>query len=182
VRAGERRLTAALTSGLFEPDALVDFVAGAHRPDDIAVLTMTIAGQMVRTADDPAWSFFADDASVAMAARASLLAYLRERGVGRQTLASVEVVFGELVGNVVRHAPGSIEVDLFWSDEVPALVVRDRGAGFTPTFELPTELAEGGRGLYLIEQHGGQLFVMPRHGGGSDVMVLLPILVGAALG
>jgi signal transduction histidine kinase len=60
---------------------------------------------------------------------------------------------------------------------VPALVVRDRGRGFTPQLQLPDVLAESGRGLFLIEYHGGQLFVMPRHGGGSDVMVLLPILV-----
>ena len=33
--------------------------------------------------------------------------------------------------------------------------------------------------LILIGQHGGQMFVMPRHGGGSDVMVLMQILVEA---
>jgi PAS domain S-box-containing protein len=175
---GEARLTEALTSGIIDPDALVDVVAGPNLRDDVAVLTMTVAERYaVFPEHDPAWRFFSNDASTAAPARASLTAYLRKRGLTANVTLAAEVIFGELVGNVVRHAPGPIEVELFWSDSVPALVVRDRGRGFVPQYELPDVLNESGRGLFLIEQHGGQLVVMPRHGGGSDVMVLLPILI-----
>lgn len=176
---GERRLMAALSGGIVDPDALVDNVAGEHLHDDVAVLTVRVAERyaVLPEADDPAWRFFSNDASTAAPARASLTAYLRKRGLPEAAVVASEMIFGELVGNVVRHAPGPIEVELFWSDSIPALVVRDRGRAFTPELELPEAMAESGRGLFLIEQHGGQLFVMPRHGGGSDVMVLLPILI-----
>jgi PAS domain S-box-containing protein len=176
---GERRLQSALTGGIVDPDALVDYVAGPRLNDDVAVLTMRIADRYpVFPEAEPAWRFFSNDASTAAAARAALVAYLRGRHLTRRTIIAVEVIFGELVGNVVRHAPGPIEVELFWSDAIPALVVRDRGDGFTPSEQdLPDVMSETGRGLFLIQEHGGQLFVMPRHGGGSDVMVLLPILV-----
>ena len=39
-------------------------------------------------------------------------------------------MFGELVGNVVRHAPGSIEIELAWRAGLPYLIVRDRGPSF----------------------------------------------------
>lgn len=180
---GERRLTAALSSGLVDPDALVDYVAGAQRHDDVAVLTMRIADHYpIVPETEPAWRFFSTDSSTAVVARASLTAYLRKRNIPPATIESVEVVFGELVGNVVRHAPGPIEVELFWSSSIPALVVRDRGSGFSPATVMPDVLSENGRGLFLVEEQGGRLFVMPRHGGGSDVMVLLPMLASAATG
>ena len=179
---GEQRLVAALGDGIFDPDALVDYVAGPHLRDDVAVLTLRVADRYPAFPDhDPAWRFFSNDASTAALARASLTAYLRKRELPETVVIAAEVIFGELVGNVVRHAPGPIEVELFWSDSVPALVVRDRGQGFTPFPELPDVLSESGRGLFLIEHHGGQLFVMPRNGGGSDVMVLLPILLVPAV-
>jgi anti-sigma regulatory factor (Ser/Thr protein kinase) len=178
--SGERRLMSALAGGVVEPETLIDYVAGPQLRDDVAVLTMRVADRYPIYPDaEPAWRFFSNDASTAAPARASLTAYLRKRRLSESAIVAAEVVFGELVGNVVRHAPGPIEVELFWSEEIPALVVRDRGAGFEPNLELPDVLSETGRGLFLIGQHGGSLFVMPRHGGGSDVMVLMPILVEA---
>lgn len=178
VLSGERRLFSALVGGVVDPETLIDVVAGPRLRDDVAVLTMRVADRYPLYPDvEPAWRFYSNDASTAAPARASLTAYLRKRRLADAVILAAEVIFGELVGNVVRHAPGPIEVELFWSDSIPALVVRDRGRGFTPNLELPDILSETGRGLFLIGEHGGQLFVMPRHGGGSDVMVLLPILV-----
>jgi anti-sigma regulatory factor (Ser/Thr protein kinase) len=179
--SGERRLMSALAGGVFEPETLIDYVAGPRLRDDVAVLTMRVAERYPIYPDaEPAWRFFSNDASTAAPARTSLTAYLRKRRLSETAIVAAEVIFGELVGNVVRHAPGPIEVELFWSEEIPALVVRDRGAGFEPNLELPDVLSETGRGLFLIGQHGGALFVMPRHGGGSDVMVLMPILLEAS--
>jgi signal transduction histidine kinase len=56
-------------------------------------------------------------------------------------------VVGELLSNVVRHAPGPAWVSLAWSGESPVLEVRDLGPGFDlSTFSLPDEEQVSGRG------------------------------------
>jgi hypothetical protein len=40
---------------------------------------------------------------------------------------AAELIFGELVGNVVRHSPGPIEVRLEFSDRTTILSVTDEG-------------------------------------------------------
>ncbi len=45
---------------------------------------------------------------------------------------ATHVVFGELVGNALRHAPGEIDVDLAWdATGSPVLSVIDDGPGYT---------------------------------------------------
>ena len=45
-------------------------------------------------------------------------------------VAAAELIFGELLGNVVRHAPGLVEITLDWTAELPVLHVLDNGPGF----------------------------------------------------
>jgi signal transduction histidine kinase len=66
-------------------------------------------------------------------------------------LPAAELVFGELIGNAVRHAPGSIDVELSIDDPAqPVLHVIDDGPGYSSHTELPADDAESGRGLYLV--------------------------------
>jgi len=65
---------------------------------------------------------------------------------------TVKMVFGELVGNAVRHAPGVVDVELTWDDpSTPILHVVDDGPGFASRSGLPNDDAESGRGLFLVE-------------------------------
>jgi anti-sigma regulatory factor (Ser/Thr protein kinase) len=86
-----------------------------------------------------------------------------------------EIVFGELVGNVVRHATGPIDVDLEWGAEYPALHVIDRGREFSPNGSLPDELSEGGRGLYIVRQLSRTLEIEHISGYGNHVTAELPL-------
>ena len=84
---------------------------------------------------------------------------------------------------MVRHAPGSIEIELAWRAGLPYLIVRDRGPSFAlADATLPDDpLAEGGRGLFLIARYAGAATVVPRFGGGNEVTVALVLAPGAPL-
>jgi PAS domain S-box-containing protein len=130
--------------------------------------------EALTSVDTIGWRFSTDDAVTAERARPAFVAYLAGRGIAGDALDAAEAVFGELVGNVVRHAPGPIEVDLRWTGEGYLLAVRDRGAGFVrPPAQLPDMLAESGRGLYLVSILGSTPDVRRRPHGGAEVSVLL---------
>jgi anti-sigma regulatory factor (Ser/Thr protein kinase) len=121
---------------------------------------------------EPAWRFVTDDCSTAAPARASFTTYLQRRGLADTAIDAAELIFGELVSNVVRHAPGPIEVEVFWDDAGCRLIVRDRGPGFVPNPGMPDPYAESGRGLFMITLFGGLTSVSRRAGGGSEVTVV----------
>lgn len=140
---------------------------GVH--DDVAVLTVAF-GRSKR------WAFDARDAMSAHGARSSFLAALRAEGDRDGDYIGSEVIFGELIGNVVRHAPGPIDVTLDWSEPEPVLHVIDRGPGFTREPQLPADvLAESGRGLFIIDTLAKTFRAVPIPGRGTHAIVRLPV-------
>ncbi len=138
-----------------------------NRTDDIAILTVRFHG-----ADR--WSFAAENAQIANDARADFVRFLRRKSENGIEIESAEVVFGELVGNVVRHAPGPVDLALEWETQQPVLHVIDRGAPFEPRNQLPADpLSEGGRGLYLAQQLSDNLLVEHLSGFGNHVAARL---------
>jgi anti-sigma regulatory factor (Ser/Thr protein kinase) len=123
------------------------------------------------------WYFSAARAAEAEWLRPAFLQYLRARGPEEADYGAAELVFGELVGNVVRHAAGEIAIRVDWrSGEQPILTVCDRGPGFQLRHALPKDLfAESGRGLFLVNVFADDLRVRPNPGGGSCVSVRLRI-------
>ncbi|HZT13571.1 MAG TPA: SpoIIE family protein phosphatase [Candidatus Baltobacteraceae bacterium] len=146
---GERRLRAIVsTDAILHVRNAARFICDACLPikaeDDTAVLA-------VRFGEGTQWSFDAEDAQAAHEARDELMAYLRAHASPEADLEAAELVFGELVGNVVRHAPGAIDVRIDWSAERPILHVIDRGKGVLRNPSLPQNpLSESGRGLYIV--------------------------------
>ena len=75
---------------------------------------------------------------------------------------NIVLVATELVTNAIEHGNALVEskkvfVTLAYNNEVAAISVRDEGQGFNPaTIDNPLSsdslLAEGGRGIFLIEQ------------------------------
>ena len=174
--AGERMLEAVLRS-----DAIVhaanpaEFVerAIAHRPprDDIAIMVVNFAPSGLR------WQFEAADVRSAYAMReeffASLLSVCEPDD---EDLVSCGVIFAELIGNAVRHAPGALSVSLELRDGAPVLHVIDRGPGFDFEPKLPANIwSESGRGLYLISKLAHKVEVERLPGLGSHVVVTLPV-------
>jgi PAS domain S-box-containing protein len=150
-QAGEAALTRVMSSGAIvattSPAKLIARTCLPERPyDDVAILS-------VRIRHRPLWSFLADDARAAADARGSFAAFLRRRGFEHAAAARAELVFGELLGNVVRHAPGPVEIQVYAQDDRWKLHVIDSGKGFDAAGNLPNDmLSELGRGLYIVRQ------------------------------
>ncbi|BDE06189.1 hypothetical protein WPS_14650 [Vulcanimicrobium alpinum] len=157
IAEGERRVIAALHDAAIKeetsPAALIvsRVLDGAIR-DDVAVLTVRV------TDDVPAarewtirWRFDPRDRRRTYDVREALVEALVNFGREIDT-AAAQLVFGELVGNAVRHAPGVVDVELTWDDpSTPILHVVDDGPGFASRSGLPNDDAESGRGLFLVE-------------------------------
>lgn len=137
--------------------------------DDVAVLTISFEPGI-------RWSFDAENAKAAQDARGEFVEYLRRQSGDSLSIETAELVFGELVGNVVRHAPGAIDIDVEWSNGSPVLHVLDRGPAFEPPSRLPADpLSESGRGLFIVRQLSTSFSVEHVPGYGNHVCVELPI-------
>jgi PAS domain S-box-containing protein len=168
---GEQRFAEMLVRHAGDAERLVNETLRGAQRDDVALLKISVLESAVRAS----WYFESDDAASATDARFSFTAHLRRRNVDPAVITIAEVVFGELVGNVVRHAPGPIEIELVWRSDRPLLTVRDRGPHFEiGDIKLPDDVhAENGRGLYMISTFASRPAVTPRFGGGNEVAVAL---------
>ena len=151
---------------------------GAPR-DDVAVLVMHVRDPAIAVRFDEnvtRWSFDVSDAALARRARHDMLVVLAAHGVAEDDRAKAELVFGELIGNVVRHASGTTDIALDWSGTLPVLHVLDRGAGFRYLPRLPADIfSERGRGLFLISTLTDDFTVIPRPDGGSHARAVLTL-------
>jgi anti-sigma regulatory factor (Ser/Thr protein kinase) len=86
-----------------------------------------------------------------------------------------QVIFSELIGNAVRHAPGGLSVSVSREGSAVELHVIDDGPGFNSEPSLPDDLwAESGRGLFLIKELAEKLTIEKLPGYGSYIRVGLP--------
>ncbi len=147
---------------------LCDACLPDRAPDDAAVLVLQFS-------DQPRWHFDAENARAAHDARSGFVTYLREHGcIG--DLNAAEIIFGELCGNVVRHAPGPIDVNVDWRGIRAVLHVTDRGRGFDRKPSLPDDMMkESGRGLYIVEALSRGFATEYVPGYGSHVWAELPV-------
>jgi PAS domain S-box-containing protein len=171
---GEARLRAALTHDAVlhsnSPAELIrDLVIAERALDDVAILTLALGRETH-------WAFESVDALAAQSVRSSFVAALAREAADDSDLAAAELIFGELIGNVVRYAPGPIDIDLEWIGAVPVLHVLDRGGGFDLRSTLPEDvMSERGRGLYIVSVLGTDLRADKLPGRGNHVRVVLPV-------
>jgi|HubBroStandDraft_4_1064222.scaffolds.fasta_scaffold00011_113 PAS domain S-box-containing protein len=152
--------------------------------DDVVVLTARLGApndgseSTSNTERTLRWAFDGGDEELAHAARYAFVGALRAAGVRAAHLDAAETVFGELLGNAVRFAPGPIEVVFDWShNAAPVLHMLDRGPGFTFSPKLPTDpLSERGRGLYIVSSLAEDFNVTPRYDGGSHARAVLGVV------
>ncbi len=141
-------------------------VRGAVR-DDTAILTL-------RADRARHWRFGAPDALQAEPARRRLRAWLEEQTTGDH--ASAELIYGELIGNVVRHAPGPIDVDVLVDPKRVRLVVQSSGHAITRRPALPDSLLhECGRGLFIVDALGSNYTTNELPFFGNQTAVDLPL-------
>jgi anti-sigma regulatory factor (Ser/Thr protein kinase) len=124
------------------------------------------------------WTFEADDARHAHRRRGDFIRHLRVHASSGSDFAAAELIYGELVSNVVRHANGRISIRLEWELTFAVLRVRDFGNGFYPDFHLPHSASESGRGLFIVHRLARKLKV-ESHPSGSEVRATLPVWMAA---
>ena len=178
---GERELVAALEDGVIlradDPArALYDQLVGGRARDDIAILTVAIGRLDAATASRTLrrWRADARDEQRIRAIRTDLLAEICFNPIDEDALFRAEMVFSELIGNVVRHTPGNVEVVLERRRARLVLHVIDQGEGFQFIPHLPLDAySERGRGLFITAQLSDDFSVTRRPQGGSHARAVI---------
>ena len=120
------------------------------------------------------WRFDVRSREAADAVRGAFLETLRRDGYPAQQRAVAEIVLGELLGNAVRYAAGTVDLTIEWESGHPIVHLLDRGPGFTFVAALPKDpFSERGRGLYLVHALAHEFHVTRRPDGGSHARVVL---------
>ena len=110
--------------------------------------------------------------------RREILAHFSRHAARHDELPGAELAVGELLGNLVKHAPGPAWVSLNWPGDVVALAVVDVGPGFVPgpqADQPPDAFAESGRGLMIVEAVSTVVTAGSRSGGGARVTAEIPL-------
>jgi anti-sigma regulatory factor (Ser/Thr protein kinase) len=177
--AGEAQVRRAMESDLVRaaPNvalAIYDTAIGDNSPDDVAILTIAHVERNLASERLSHWSFDARDSEAARDVRAQLVAELRRVALNDAGVANAELVFAELIGNVVRYAAKWVDVTLDASGPSPVLHILDGGPGFRYLPRLPLDLlSERGRGLYIVAQLTEEFHVSKRPHGGSHARAVL---------
>ncbi len=123
------------------------------------------------------WEFQAADAGAARFSRRAFVEVLRSLCAASSDFSAAELVFTELVANVVRHAPGPIHVAVeTLGCGTVMLAVTDTGAPFAiaPCLPPSADLSDGGRGLFIVANLCPRLSVF-RTAYGNTVQAVLPV-------
>ena len=175
--AGEEMLRELLSSDAVahaaNPAEFIERAIGAFTPrDDIAIMVVSFGESHSKR-----WRFEASDSRSAYTLRNEYFESLfRLCGATEEELSTCGVIFAELIGNAVRHAPGPLSVSLEERGSDVILHVIDKGPGFVYDPHLPLSLwAENGRGLFLISALAINVKVERLRSRGSHIAVTLPI-------
>jgi serine phosphatase RsbU (regulator of sigma subunit)/anti-sigma regulatory factor (Ser/Thr protein kinase) len=146
-------------------------IANTAPRDDIAILALNFH------AKESHWQFEAGDARAAYVMRDHYFDKLQAAcALTEHDVSMCGVIFAELIGNAVRHAPGPLSVSLEFRGKDVVLHVIDKGPGFEFQPALPSNLwDESGRGLYLVSMLARRVNVERIPGLGSHITVTLPI-------
>jgi two-component sensor histidine kinase len=122
------------------------------------------------------WQFRADDAVDALRMRAAVHAFLDAEADDASDVHGAVLVFGELVANVVRHAPGAISVRIEWPCEGPAMLyVDDWGPGVSSVATSEDPMRESGRGIEIVRALARGVHIASAPIGGTHVSAELPV-------
>ncbi len=112
------------------------------------------------------------------AVKAALEVHGSPRRLGRQTERNIFRIGQEALTNALKHAQScQVEIVLSFEPDRVELRVRDHGRGFDPCAQA--DRAKGGFGLTSMreraEQIGGQVTISSRSGGGTEVVLDVPL-------
>jgi serine phosphatase RsbU (regulator of sigma subunit)/anti-sigma regulatory factor (Ser/Thr protein kinase) len=128
------------------------------------------------------WHVDTSERGSVRAVQAELGEVLRELGASESAVDDAELILTELIGNVVRHAPGKAQISLSSTAGHVRLAVEDAGTGFEYRPSAPVgEQAESGRGLFIVSALAEDVQVSEGSAGGARVEVQLPFAADAAV-
>ena len=135
--------------------------------DDVAILCADYAGIAL-----PRHSVDVREGVESASFARLLVGELERCGYGSDAVLNAEIVLAELIGNLVRHAPGPATFVIDPHRRHVVLHVLDDGPGYRFMSRLPTDtFSERGRGLFLIATLAEAFHVTLRPAGGSHVFV-----------
>lgn len=165
-------------------DLLLSVFGDRAARDDVALLVIKFLGEprVAFLPDGRRWSFDVSDYEAATDLRHRVMNVLRADQRLSGDYAAVELILGELLGNVARHTPGSIVVDFRVLAGRAFISVSDEGPGIGDVSRaLPVDaLSESGRGMFLIAALARDLDVRCSRAG-TTVRVELPLDAASAL-
>jgi anti-sigma regulatory factor (Ser/Thr protein kinase) len=125
----------------------------------------------------PAWTLLLDDAGGGGDARLHFVQFLQSVRNDEEFLDKAELIFGELLGNVVRHAPGPVKISVELQDDSIVLHVVDSGPPLhSARRRLPDDiLSERGRGLFIVAQLATDVRVERVRGRGNHISVTVKL-------
>jgi PAS domain S-box-containing protein len=161
------------------PNTFAQHIAGGALAgganDDVAILTLSLEAEP----DDARyrrWTFDSEDRFAARDVHRGFVASLVACGANDDQIRDAEVVFSELLGNVVRHARGTCDIVLDATGTLPVLSILDHGRGMTYAAHLPADaFAESGRGLYIVRALTAEFNASRRPGGGTQARAVLHV-------
>ena len=151
-------------------------LVGTNARDDVAILVAKIGELDATTATRRLrrWQANANDETRIRKIRTEVLEEIYFTHHSEETIFRCEMVLGELIGNVVRHTPGPIEIVLERRRGSTIFHVLDDGDGFQFVPRLPMDAySERGRGLYIAAQLSDDFSVTRRPHGGSHARALI---------
>jgi hypothetical protein len=132
--------------------------------------------RLVLLDDERQWIFEGAEARDGMRLRHAFRDYLESYGHPASDFDAAEAVYGELVGNCARHAPGPIRIQFRWEDAT--LVVTDtrdrlRTWPFSPD---DTSAVCTHHSFAIVSALSARVHVTRAPGGGTRASVVLPVL------
>ncbi len=156
-------------------DGMVQTLA-AERSDDVAILAVEVLP--LQSEKLKRWAFRRLDRVILRRVCAEFEAVLEAHGVRASDMYSARSILGELLANIVQHAPGPFCLEFEWDDECPELRLYDSGPGFAECeeFAKPDDsMSMTGRGLFLIAEASQRFVMVPRASGGLMTTVVLHV-------
>jgi serine phosphatase RsbU (regulator of sigma subunit)/anti-sigma regulatory factor (Ser/Thr protein kinase) len=127
------------------------------------------------------WQVDTAERSAVRGVQGELSKLLGGMGADESAIHDAELIFTELIGNVVRHAPGAARVSLSSPGGRLVLAVEDAGRGFVYRPRPAADVqAESGRGLFIVAALAEDVRVSAGSIGGARVEVQLRGAPGSA--
>lgn len=143
---------------------------GNRALDDVAIMSLRFGE------NGGHWQFDVSDSAAAYAIKRKVLEAVIDALGDKADLGGCELIFGELVGNALRYAPGRLSLSLSTDEHGVLLHVMDDGPGFDGFRTLPYNVwSESGRGLFIVNAIAESLDIRHLPAYGSYIKVMLPM-------